>query len=285
MTQKNETDFPFSEPHSTPIQSLDDAILFEVVEPEQRGDKVVSGRGVYIIPNLITTLSLFSAFASILASFNGEFKLAIGLIFASGFLDGIDGRLARMLGAQSRFGEEFDSLADLLAFGAAPAFLVYSWTLSELGRFGMGVSFIFLAFAAFRLARFNTQIGSGNKKYFVGLASPLAAIMVTSLVMLGVDRPDWININLVWVQVLIALWTLIAAVLMISGVRYFSFKELDSKRAPVWVLFLFVITLAVVLVDLPIGIMLLVLGYVGSGVYSTMVYRRELKANQNGASA
>ena len=240
---------------------------------------------MYIFPNLITTISLFSAFASILASFNGDFKLAIGLIFASGFLDGIDGRLARMLNAQSRFGEEFDSLADLLAFGAAPAFLVYSWTLSELGRFGMGVSFIFLAFAAFRLARFNTQIGTVNKKYFVGLASPLAAIMVTSLVMLGVDRPDWININLIWVQVLIAIWTLIAATLMISGVRYFSFKELDSKRAPVWLLFLFVITIAVVLVDLPIGIMLLVLGYVGSGAYSTMVYRRELKADQNGASA
>ena len=100
--------------------------------------------------------------------------------------------------------------------------------------------------------------------------------MVTSLVMLGVDRPEWINTELIWVQMLIALWTLIAAVLMISGVRYFSFKELDSKRAPVWVLFLFVITLSVVLVDLPIGIMLLVLGYVGSGAYSTMVYRREL---------
>ena len=150
MTHKNETDLPFSEPTSSPIQSLDDAILFEVVEPERRGDKVVSGRGVYIFPNLITTISLFSAFASILASFNGDFKLAIGLIFASGFLDGIDGRLARMLNAQSRFGEEFDSLADLLAFGAAPAFLVYSWTLSELGRFGMGVSFIFLAFALCR---------------------------------------------------------------------------------------------------------------------------------------
>ena len=141
-----------------------DGLTFEVIEEGVTDGKPVVSRGVYLAPNLITTISLLSGFFSILASTQGEFYKASLAIFLSGILDGMDGRVARMLNAQSPFGEQYDSLADMLAFGVAPAILIYSFALQPLGRIGIACAFVFTACAAFRLARFNVQIGQVDKK-------------------------------------------------------------------------------------------------------------------------
>ena len=167
---------PESEPSARDEHAFD-GITFEVEEEEhtQEGQKV-KRRGIYLWPNLITTAALLSGFYSIIASMNGDFTHAIYAIFLAALLDGLDGRVARAIGAQSAFGEQYDSLSDLLAFGVAPAILMYSWSLHDLGRIGLACCFVYTACAAFRLARFNVQIGVVDKRYFIGVASPLAAI-------------------------------------------------------------------------------------------------------------
>ena len=163
-----------SSPRSTPTF---DGITFEVEEEEhtQEGQKV-KRRGIYLWPNLITTAALLSGFYSIIASMNGNFQQAIYAIFLAALLDGLDGRVARAIGAQSAFGEQYDSLSDLLAFGVAPAILMYSWSLDSLGRIGLACCFVYTACAAFRLARFNVQIGVVDKRYFIGVALSLIHI-------------------------------------------------------------------------------------------------------------
>ena len=191
--QTEQGDIPVSvRPTESGIEGLD-ILTFEVIEQEVTDGKPVVSKGVYLAPNLITTLSLLSGFFSVLSSMQGHFYKASLAIFLSAILDGADGRVARMLNAQSPFGEQYDSLADMLAFGVAPAILIYSFALQPLGRVGIGCAFIFTACAAFRLARFNVQIGEVDKKYFVGLASPLAAILVTSAVMVAVDHNQWVG--------------------------------------------------------------------------------------------
>ncbi len=203
-------------------------MTFEVIEAEvAEGQRVVS-RGVYLAPNLITTLSLLSGFYSILASTQGEFYKASLAIFLSAILDGADGRVARMLNAQSPFGEQYDSLADMLAFGVAPAILVYSFALQPLGRIGLGCAFVFTACAAFRLARFNVQVGIVDKNT-LSLASPLAAILVTAAVMVAVDHNEWVGQYDTAVIFLFAAWVVICGLLMVSNVKYYSFKEFDKK--------------------------------------------------------
>lgn len=209
-----------------------DGLTFEVIENEVNGDQEVVSRGVYLAPNLITTLSLLSGFFSILASTQGEYYKAALAIFLSGILDGMDGRVARMLNAQSPFGEQYDSLADMLAFGVAPAILVYSYALQPLNRIGIACAFVFTACAAFRLARFNVQIGVVDKKYFVGLASPLAAILVTSAVMVAIDHNQWRGEYDTIIMMLFAAWVVICGLLMVSNVKYYSFKEFDKKESP-----------------------------------------------------
>ena len=188
---------PYLDEHEFNIRLADnddyEGLTFEVIEAEGAEGQQVVSRGVYLAPNLITTLSLLSGFYSILASTSGEFYKAALAIFLSAILDGADGRVARMLNAQSPFGEQYDSLADLLAFGIAPAILVYSFALEPLGRIGLGCAFVFTACGAVRLARFNVQVGIVDKKYFVGLASPLAAILVTAAVMVAIDHNEWVG--------------------------------------------------------------------------------------------
>jgi CDP-diacylglycerol--serine O-phosphatidyltransferase len=197
-----------------------DGLTFEIVEEEhtQEGRRVRS-RGIYLIPNAITTAALLSGFYSIIASTNGQYEKAIYAIFLAALLDGLDGRAARMLGAQSPFGEQFDSLSDMLSFGVAPAMLVYSWALAPLGRIGLACAFIFTACAAFRLARFNVQIGVVDKRYFIGLASPLAAILLCSGVWVGLDNPQWIDIQRIGSTLAYAALAVIGGMLMISNVK------------------------------------------------------------------
>ncbi len=262
--------------NSTPAQPTEsgidglDTLTFEVIEREVTDGKPVVSRGVYLAPNLITTLSLLSGFFSILSSTQGHFYKASLAIFLSAILDGADGRVARMLNAQSPFGEQYDSLADMLAFGVAPAILIYSYALQPLGRVGIGCAFIFTACAAFRLARFNVQIGEVDKKYFVGLASPLAAILVTSAVMVAIDHNQWIGQYDSHVMIIAAIWVVICGLLMVSNIKYYSFKEFDKKKVPFVALIIGVLVMAIVLYDIPVGILAIGVIYALSGIFSTL---------------
>lgn len=265
---------PFADEHEFNLRLADnddyEGLTFEIIETEVAEGKQVVSRGVYLAPNLITTLSLLSGFYSILASTQGEFYKASLAIFLSAILDGADGRVARMLNAQSPFGEQYDSLADMLAFGVAPAILVYSFALQPLGRFGLGCAFVFTACAAFRLARFNVQIGEVDKEYFVGLASPLAAILVTAAVMVAVDHNEWVGQYDALVMGLFAMWIVVCGLLMVSNVKYYSFKEFDKKRVPFVVLIIGVLVMSIVLYDIPVGILAIGIIYALSGIITTI---------------
>ncbi len=265
---------PFINEHEFNIRLADndnyDGLTFEVIETEVAEGKPVVSRGVYLAPNLITTLSLLSGFFSILASTRGDFYPAALAIFLSAILDGADGRVARMLNAQSPFGEQYDSLADMLAFGVAPAILVYSFALEPLGRIGIGCAFVFTACGAFRLARFNVQVGIVDKKYFVGLASPLAAILVTAAVMVAIDHNQWIGQQDNLIMAAFAAWIVICGLLMVSNVKYYSFKEFDKKKVPFVALIIAVLVLSIVIYDIPVGILAIGIIYALSGIVSTM---------------
>ncbi len=196
-------------------------------------------RGIYLLPNLFTTAALFSGFYAIVAGMGGRFEPAATAIFIAMVLDGLDGRVARLTNTQSDFGAQYDSLSDMVAFGIAPSLVVFLWSLSSLGKIGWLAAFIFTAAAALRLARFNTQAKVIDKRYFQGLPSPIAAAVIAGLVWVGVDF-DIAGDDVAWFATII---TVLVALLMVSNVRYKSFKDLDLKgRVP------FVAMLAVVLV-------------------------------------
>ena len=252
-----------------------DGITFEVEEEEHthEGQKV-KRRGIYLWPNLITTAALLSGFYSIIASMNGEFQQAIYAIFIAALFDGLDGRVARAIGAQSPFGEQFDSLSDLLAFGVAPAILMYSWSLNDLGRIGLAACFVYTACAAFRLARFNVQIGVVDKRYFIGVASPLAAVMIISLVWVGLDIPEVFDLRERGIQAVNAVVIIAIGLLMISNVKYYSFKTVDRRRVPFAVLPVIVFILAAVTYNIPVGILVLSVIYALSGFVTTLMAKK-----------
>ena len=262
-----------SSPRSTPTF---DGITFEVEEEEhtQEGQKV-KRRGIYLWPNLITTAALLSGFYSIIASMNGNFQQAIYAIFLAALLDGLDGRVARAIGAQSAFGEQYDSLSDLLAFGVAPAILMYSWSLDSLGRIGLACCFVYTACAAFRLARFNVQIGVVDKRYFIGVASPLAAIIIISLVWVGLDFPEIFDIRERGIQAISAAVIVSVGLLMISNIKHYSFKTVDRKRVPFFVLPIAVFIFAAMTYNIPVGILVISLIYALSGFVTTFLARRQ----------
>ena len=262
-----------SSPRSTPTF---DGITFEVEEEEhtQEGQKV-KRRGIYLWPNLITTAALLSGFYSIIASMNGNFQQAIYAIFLAALLDGLDGRVARAIGAQSAFGEQYDSLSDLLAFGVAPAILMYSWSLDSLGSIGLACCFVYTACAAFRLARFNVQIGVVDKRYFIGVASPLAAIIIISLVWVGLDFPEIFDIRERGIQAISAAVIVSVGLLMISNIKYYSFKTVDRKRVPFFVLPIAVFIFAAMTYNIPVGILVISLIYALSGFVTTFLARRQ----------
>lgn len=254
-----------------------DGITFEVEEEEHthEGQKI-KRRGIYLWPNLITTAALLAGFYSIIASMNGNFQQAIYAIFIAALLDGLDGRVARAIGAQSPFGEQFDSLSDMLAFGVAPAILMYSWGLSELGRIGLAACFAYTACAAFRLARFNVQIGVVDKRYFIGVASPLAAVMIISLVWVGLDFPEIFDIKDSVVQIINAVAIVITGLLMISNIKYYSFKTVERKRVPFFVLPIAVFIFAAMTYNIPVGILVISVIYALSGFVTTFMAKRQV---------
>ncbi len=183
-------------------------------------------RGIYLLPNLFTTAALFSGFYAIVAAMNDRFEPAAIAIFCAMILDGMDGRVARMTNTQSDFGAEYDSLSDMISFGLAPGLVIYQWALIGLGRVGWVVAFVYTVTAALRLARFNTQVETADKNYFQGLPSPSAAGIVVGLVWIGAEYQLEVTRS---ISVLALIITLFAGALMISNIRYNSFKNVDFK--------------------------------------------------------
>ena len=253
-----------------------DGLTFEIIEEEHtHGGSKVRSKGIYLVPNTITTAALMCGFYSVISSTSGQFQNAIIAIFFAALLDGLDGRAARLFNAQSAFGEQYDSLSDMLSFGVAPGVLVYSWALQPLGKIGLALAFIYTACAAFRLARFNVQIGVVDKRYFIGLASPLAALIVASAIWAGVDNRTWIDIGILGWKAVYAVIAVVAGLLMISNVRYFSFKEFDSKKVPFYYLLPVLFSLILIVINLPLGLLSAGLIYASSGIITTIRTRKK----------
>jgi CDP-diacylglycerol--serine O-phosphatidyltransferase len=204
-------------------------------------------RGIYLLPNLLTTAGLFSGFYAIVMSMNGQFENAAIAIFIAMVFDGLDGRVARITNTQSAFGAEYDSMADMVSFGVAPALVAYNFGLSELGKFGWLAAFIYVAAAALRLARFNTQVGIADKNYFQGLASPAAAAVVAGMVWVCVDY----DINGHDYGIVVALVTGLSGLLMVSNFKYNSFKEVDWHGKVPFVALLLIMMIFVIVATAP----------------------------------
>lgn len=243
---------------------------------------VMRTRGIYLLPNLFTTAGLFAGFYAIVASMGGRFEAAAVAIFIAMITDSMDGRIARMTHTQSDFGVEYDSLSDMIAFGLAPALVIYVWSLSSLGKVGWLAAFIYTAGAALRLARFNTQVETVNKRYFQGLASPAAAAMIAGLVWMGSDYS--LNPHQ-WAWPVLGL-TVVAGVLMVSNIRYHSFKELDLRgKIPFVALLLIVLVFVFISIDPPLVLFSLALIYALSGPVLTLFLLRRVRAEKAGDSA
>ena len=224
----------------------------------------VRSKTIYLLPNAFTTAALFSGFFAIVQAMNGRFEMAAIAIFASMILDGMDGRVARLTNTQSAFGEQYDSLADMTSFGVAPALVMYEWILKDLGKWGWLAAFTYCACAALRLARFNTNIGVVDKRYFQGLPSPAAGALVAGFLWLAEDNKFPIRESampwLAWVL------TLYAGISMVSNVPFWSGKTLDVRHSvPFWVMLALVGAFALISADPPIALFALFVLYALSG--------------------
>ncbi len=234
-------------------------------------------RGIYLLPNLFTTAALFAGFYAVLAATQGRFEASAIAIFAAMLLDGFDGRVARMTHTQTAFGAEYDSLSDMVAFGVAPALVAYHWALGGLGKVGWLAAFVYCAAAALRLARFNTQVGTADKRFFQGLPSPSAAAIVAGGVWIGADQ----GIDPSYVSWLAAFLTAGAGLLMVSNFRYWSFKQLDVQgRVSFLLAVLVMLAVALILIHPPVVLFLGFLGYAVSGPVWTLVQLRERRATR-----
>ena len=244
-------------------------------------DNSMRRRGVYLLPNLLTSAALFAAFYSIISGINGKFEAAAIAIVVAGILDGLDGRVARLTNSQSDFGEQYDSLADLISFGLAPALLAFNWSLYSLreisvitGKLGWLAAFLFVACAALRLARFNTQVGVADKSYFQGLASPAAAGTLVFTIWFFVDN----NIAGESVRWLIFFETIVLGILMFSNVRYFSFKAgPKGDKVPAYWVLLAILIIVLLALDPPVMGMIFGSAYVITGLIITVAGRRNWK--------
>ena len=239
-------------------------------------------RGIYLLPNLFTTAALFAGFYAVVAGVDGRFEAAAVAIFVAMVLDGADGRIARLTNTQSDFGAEYDSLSDVICFGLAPALLVYEWGLSEMGKIGWVAAFFFAAATALRLARFNTQIGTADKRYFQGLPCPPAGATVAGLVWFATDY----GVDSGALVIFAFAMTIAIAGLMVSNVRFHSFKDLDLRgRVPFMTILAVVVLFVFVSTDPPLVLFLGLLGYVVSGPVLTLWNIRKRRAARRTGAA
>jgi len=244
------------------------------------GEKKVH-KGVFLLPNALTTGAMFAGFYSIISGINGHFIAGAVAVVVAGVLDGLDGRVARLTNTQSEFGVQYDSLSDLISFGLAPALLAFNWSLSSMsdispfaGKLGWLAAFLFAACAALRLARFNTQASSGDKSYFQGLASPAAAGTLVATIWFFADQ----GVSGESVRWLLWFETVTLGLLMFSRVRYFSGKSWPTgDRIPIGFLFLVVLVFVLLAADPPSVLMVIGIIYVSSGLVMTVLGRQQWK--------
>ncbi len=233
-----------------------------------------SHSGIYLLPNLLTTASLFAAFYSLVASMKGQYEAAIVAMFIGMIADGLDGRIARLTNTQTEFGAQYDSLSDMVTFGVAPSLLLYNLTLSYLGKFGWLVAFVYTAAVALRLARFNTQLETADKKFFQGLPCPPAAAVMASFAWLCYQN-EWQNM---FISVLTAVLALFASVLMVSNLRYYSFKEIDFKgKVPFLYILVMIILFVAIAANPAIVLFVSFILYALSGPILTLIYVQKMK--------
>ena len=222
---------------------MHDDTIPDDVQPRKRR------KGIYILPNLFTLAALFGGFYSVVMAMNARFDLAALGVFAAMILDSLDGRVARMTNTQSAFGEQMDSLSDMVSFGAAPALIAYEWSLKGLGRWGWIAAFVYCACAALRLARFNVNTGVVDKRYFQGLPSPAAAALVAGFIWVMNDVGVK-GYEAAWVMFVLALY---AGLTMVTNVPFYSFKDVQMKKSvPFVVIVMIALGIAVINVHPPI---------------------------------
>ena len=221
-------------------------------------------KGIYLLPNAFTTAALFCGFFAIVNAMNHQFEVAAIAIFASLVLDGMDGRVARMTNTQSAFGEQYDSLADMVSFGVAPALVAYEWALKDLGKWGWLAAFTYCAGAALRLARFNVNTGIIDKKFFQGLPSPAAGSLIAGFIWLADDNKIPVRDTAIpWVTFFIAVY---AGLTMVSNARFYSGKALDVRyRVPFGVMVILILTFVLVSSNPPLTLFGLFVVYSISG--------------------
>lgn len=216
--------------------------------------------GIYLLPNLFTTASLFAAFYSLVASMKSQYEAAVVAMLIGMIADGLDGRIARLTNTQTEFGAQYDSLSDMVTFGVAPSLLLYQLSLSQLGKFGWLVAFVYTAAVALRLARFNTQLETADKRFFQGLPCPPAAAVMASFAWLCYQH-DWQSYIIV--GFITAVLALSVAVLMVSNLDYYSFKEIDFKgKVP----FLYVLVMIILFVAIAANPTIVL--FVGFSIYA-----------------
>jgi len=254
---------------------------------EQLNDATVAKprrKGIYLLPNLLTTAALFAGFYAIVAAMKGKFEPAAIAIFVAMVLDGLDGRVARMTNTQSAFGAEYDSLSDMISFGLAPALVMYIWSLSSLvdygwqwGKLGWLGAFIYVAAAALRLARFNTKVGIADKRYFQGLPSPAAAAVVIGMIWALFDQ----QIKGADVAPIALVLTVVTGLLMVSNISYYSFKDLDFKnKVPFMAIFAIVLIFVLASIDPPKILFGCFFLYALSGPVVSILRRIKKRSNQ-----
>lgn len=236
-------------------------------------------RGIYLLPNLFTTGALFSGFYAITSAMNAHYETAVIAIFVAMILDGLDGRVARLTNTQSEFGAQYDSLSDMVSFGVAPALVMYLWAFSSLGRLGLFAAFVHTAGAALRLARFNTQLETADKRYFQGLASPAAAAILAGFIWICLEHQYAIDM----VKYVAIALTIGTGLLMVSNFRYTSFKSIDLKgKVPFFVAIAMMLGIAFVMAQPQTMLFLLFLAYAVSGPVITLVQRKRIKQERKG---
>ncbi len=234
-------------------------------------------RGIYLLPNLFTTLNLFAGFYAIVQAMNHEFEKAAIAIFVAMVLDSLDGRIARLTRTQSAFGAEYDSLSDMVSFGAAPALVMYEWALRDSGRLGWIAAFVYCAGAALRLARFNTQLAVADKRWFTGLPSPAAAALVAGMIWVLNDYQVR-GFDVKWFA---AALTVYAGITMISSVKFYSGKDINLRRAvPFWVTIVILLALLLISIDPSHVLWGIALAYGVSGYVGWVVQRWRTEATE-----
>lgn len=240
-------------------------------------------KGIYILPNTLTLCSMLLGFFSILSSLKGNYLHASWAIIFATVFDGLDGWVARLTHSTTKFGIELDSLSDLVAFGVAPAVMMYKWALVPFGRIGWAAAFLFLACGALRLARYNVQMGSAESKSFTGMPIPGAATIIATLVIFYYQM--WGSMP--EKNIFILFLTFFLAVLMVSTLRFHGMKELDfRKRKPFWILVAIVVVLSIILMHPPIALFLFAMIYLIGGIIENIIlyYRKKKKMNKAGVT-